>query len=296
MTDGYQFVLTDAAEQRRILEQFRLYGTRLDKRHGYPDTTRCVTLWYALRAGEFLLTSVYGEYLSGANRVLQSDIVILGRDCGGLVRCRIPQYFERIGEGGCWHSDTPEIGERFGNVPCKAESLAKMIQFYAEHQLAWERQFSYAERMRMDFQTRRERIQEQPELWQDELLAKEYRFVKLTEQEKARMQECAKGTYPTGRISRFDYAMTDAQKRFLMVQCYFMSDGIKHCGEPDDYAYAIHTGSETGIVYVWHPHIPEIRYTEGSIPIPLEALKEIIRYYDVFHSDWENELRSKEGE
>lgn len=295
MTETYQFVLTNAEEQRAILEQFRLYGTKWDRIHGGRDTTYCLTLWYALRAGDYLLTSAYSEYLPGTKRVLQKEYIVIGKDCTGLVRCRIPQWFERIGKGGRWYSELPEIVESFGSIPCTKETLAEMIQFHSENDLDWERQFDNSERSGRQFQTRRERILEQPELWQGDLLTDDYRFVKLTEQEKAKLSACAQTACSLGRKTDFAYAMTDGQNRFRMVQCYFMADGIKHCGEPNDHGYAILTGEECGIVYIWHPYNAEFRSIEGSVPFPKEELREMIFYYDAFSYEWERMLKAAEG-
>lgn len=290
----FHFEITDTSTQRVFLEQFRLYGTREDRFHLGRDTTHTLTLWYALRAGEFFLTSARIETIPGTKRDLQCEYIITGKDCAGLIQCRIPQHFERVGEGGRWHPHTPEIDGIDGTVPCTKEFLTEMIHFYAKHQTDWEQQYHYRERCSRHFMTRRDRICEHPELWKNELLIHDYQFITLTKQEQAQLKECAKGTYPIGATERFSYAMTDTNRRFLMTLSRFMADGIKHCGEPDDYEYAIVTGSEMGIVYIWHPYNPEIRGIEGNIPLPKEELKEMIRYYYAFHHDWQAVLRLRE--
>lgn len=292
----FHFELTDTDTQRSFLELFRLYGTKEDRFHLGRDTTHTLTLWYALCAGDISLTSARIETIPGTKRDLQCEYIILGKDHAGLIRCKIPQHFERIGEGGCWHPHTPEIEGIDGTVPCTKAFLTEMIYFYAKHDIDWEKQFHYRERYSRHFMTRRNRIREHPELWENELLIHDYHFVQLTEQEQTRMKECTKGVYHLGKRDRYDYAMTDTEHRFLMLLARFMSDGIKHCGEPDDYEYAIVTGSEMGIVYIWHPYNPEIRGIEGNIPIPVEELKEMIRYYQAFSYEWQAVLRLRNGD
>lgn len=291
----YEFVLTNAEEQRAILEQFRLYGTKNDRMHGGRDTTYWLTLWYALRAGEYLLTSGYSEHIAGTSRVMQSEYIVIGRECAGLVRCRIPQYYKQgsENEAGGWHSLLAEIDEISGSVPIPKETLAEMIHFHSEYWHDWLKTFGFSNGR--NFTARRERILEQPELWQGDLLTDDYRFVKLTEQEKAKLSACAQTAYALGRKTEFAYAMTDARNRFRMVQCYFMADGIKHCDEPDDHGYAILTGEECGIVYIWHPYNAEFLSIEGSVPFPKEELREMICYYAAFSYEWERMLKATEG-
>lgn len=81
--------------------------------------------------------------------------------------------------------------------------------------------------------------------------------------------------------------MTDGQKRFGLTMGYYLSEGIKRCGEPDDYGYVILTDKTIGMVYVWHPEGDvQITLIKGEVPLAEQELCGAINFYDLFSYQW----------
>ena len=121
----------------------------------------------------------------------------------------------------------------------------------------------------------------------DELLVKDYHFHTTDEHCRKRLEECFE-RYANKFCGRqnfcLSYAMTDGQRRFDLTLCYYLTDGIKHCSEPDDYEYAIVTDTTMGVVYVWNPESDvQIKSISGDIPLTEKELCDAINYYAIFH-------------
>lgn len=139
----------------------------------------------------------------------------------------------------------------------------------------------------------------QREMWKEQafwrskdiVLAEDFHFTVTTDAErvllwKTALQyvECCYGYSNVCLTS----ALTDAKRSFLLTQCLYLSDGIKHCGEPDDYGYLILTPETEGMVMVWNlaSTAPKIIQRHGEIPVPDETLLRMIRFYADYCSIW----------
>ena len=100
-----------------------------------------------------------------------------------------------------------------------------------------------------------------------ELLAEDLIFEPLCENDSAQFMDCIEKhsiDYRYFKNANLDYYMTDRNHSFKMIQCAYISDGIKRCDEPDDHEYAIITENTSGTVLAWN--CDDFRIVNGEIP------------------------------
>lgn len=295
----YTYADDDTAEQ--LLEAFRIYGTKKGK-----YTARDLSLIFVLTDAErsFYLTRA-AEYLrpewTGLGDPHMTEYALVCGDAVSLVRCVILPSYKSIEiehkQHSLYYLELYEIQEILGENRLSQAKLEEIISFYesegrgkhkADQYHIFEEQYLKRDLSDWNITRQRELMLRKRTEWEacNELLVKDYHFHTTDEYCRKRLEECFEryANKFCGRQNfRISHAMTDGQQRFWMTLCYYLTDGIKHCSEPDDYEYAIVTDTTMGVVYVWNPESDvQINRIEGEIPLTEEELREAINYYAIF--------------
>lgn len=301
----YTYADDDTAEQ--LLEAFRLYGTKNEK-----YTARYLSLIFVLSdvAQSFYLTRAakycHPEWTEPGDPYMTEYALVCG-DAVSLVRCvMIPSYkpieinHERHS---LYYLELYEIQEILGENRLSEAKLEEIIRFYEGEGIKHKAAYSHIfDEQCLNIARQRELMLRKRTEWEtcNELLVKDYHFHSTDDQCRQRLEECFErygNNFCDGRNFKLRYAMTDGRRSFDLTLCYYLTDGIKHCSEPDDYEYAIVTDTTMGVVYVWNPRGDvEIKEIRGEIPLTEEKLCEAINYYEIFHSYLARKSISKKEE
>lgn len=300
----YTYVDDDTAEQ--LLEAFRLYGTKKGK-----YTARYLSLFFVLTDTDhsFYLTQAADYIAPGLTKQDDLDIAEYALVCGNavsLIRCELIPFYKQIEiehePQKLHYYELYEIQEIFGENILEQSKIEEIISFYEANGRGKYKAFDYRNMLKEKYPGRNLdwwNITRQRELmfrkrmeWEacNELLVKDYSFCVTDTDCRERLAECIEkyGSNDIGSSNKYlDSAMTDGQNRFWLTLCYYLSEGIKRCGEPDDYEYAIVTNETMGVVHVWHPESNvQIKCIRGDIPLAEKELCDAINYYDMFRYYW----------
>lgn len=297
-----QFVSIDESEAARLLEVFRLYGT---KKGDY--TMRNLWLLTALTDDDksFYLTNAY--YRSSQNKPDEAEYAIVAGEKVCLVRCTIHKQSKQIDERSVTCVVELKNLEICGEISFSEQKLKEIIIFYEDnsrlnYKLKSELKEKYREKDLRGWNVERQRklVLNKREQWQacGELLAKEYQFQIIETEQQIKLWKCIhkfdKGFFNC-QNKNLAYGLTNAEQSFWLIQYFFAPDGLKHCNEPDDYKYAIITKKSQGTVFVWLGHEVEIKEIKGKIPLTTQELCDAIRYYDEFYYTWCDIYEKKYG-
>ena len=280
MSERFRFVKLNNTKAAKLLEAFRLYGTK----DGYY-TVRSLWLVYALTdtCKSFYFTLAY--YHVGNLHNNTRDTVEYVFFCGeklALVRCEMRRVLKDL-----------RILAVHGENPFTQQQLVEMITFYEENN----NRFIHEHKSRwIDWQSqntvrKRRLMMKNHEVWAFDLLAKEYRFHVLNRKQQSVLWDCIckyGDKFKNHGDAQLGYALTDARHSFWLTFCFFMSDGIKHCNEPDDYEYAVVTDKTTGVVRIWFQDGVQIKKIKGEISLEEWELCEAVYFYETFCYDWEH--------
>lgn len=287
MSDRFQFSYLNAVEAAKLLEAFRLYGTKDDL-----YTVRNLWLVYAVTDAHksfYFTRAYYHAQDSGVDAPITVEYVFSCGDKLSLVRCTK----RGISEDLC-------ILAVQGENPFTQNQLAEMVIFYEEHDhpYIYEHKSRWIDWQHLNVVRMRKLMMRNPESWSFDLLAKEYNFRLLGQTHRSVLWDCIckyGNSFNDHKQANLRYALTDAQQSFRLTFCYYMSDGIKHCNEPNDYEYAIVTDGTAGVVHVWFQNGVQIKKIKGEIPWTEQKLCEAVAFYQTFHGHWESVYTKMHG-
>lgn len=217
---------------------------------------------------------------------------IFGNGWEGTVTFRLHTYRLREPDGGGYTTgvDFCEPAEQKGKIPADLTDAAVWYVLNSSR----ERERLFPERAELlNLAAVQREMWKEPDFWRskDIVLAEHFHFMVTTDAERVRLWKSAlqyvERCYGFGNVC-LTKALTDAGRSFLLTKCLYMSDGIKHCDEPDDHGYLLLTPETAGMVMVWYPvsAAPEIVQRQGEIPVPDEMLLRMVRFYDTYRSIW----------
>ena len=299
MSEEYQFIYLQDDEAAKLLEAFRLYGTK--KGHCTVKTLNLISAMTDM-SKSFYITMAYIGHRGGEGK---SDIHEYAMLCGeklALVQCnvwRTPRFN---------HLSKLEITAVHGECTFTQQQIRQIITVYIDdsydiRNAFWQKiEEEYPEKEWKDWNLERIRrlMLQNREAWDFDLLTKEYSFHIINRDLQTVLWNCIcqyGNDYWNHREAILGYAMTDAQQRFWLTFCAQMPDGIKHMTEPDDYEYAIVTEKTAGVVLVWDTALYriEIKKIKGEIPLTEQEICDAVNYYETFRRDWEESYEKKYG-
>lgn len=279
MSEQFLFSYLNNVDASKLMEAFRLYGTREGR-----YTTCNLWLVFALTDvyNSFYLTRAYYHSMTLRNNTPDTVEYVLSCDEKlALVCCTIQRMSKDL-----------RILSIRGENPFAQQQLVEMITFYEEN----ERKFIVEHKHKrnawksLNVVRKRRLMMQSREDWTFDLLAKEYSFQILNRTQQSVLWDCIckyGDNFKNHGDAELGYALTDAQHSFWLTFCFYMSDGIKHCNEPDDYEYAVVTNETAGVVRVWFQSDVQIKKIKGEIPLAEQELCEVVEFYRRFHRDWE---------
>lgn len=278
----YIYFEDDVAEN--LMEAFRLYGNK-NRNEGINPY-----IVYGITDNEKNLFFTRG-FCNTKSR--ERQYIFSYDNSLGQVNCNINVTTEKIDDKWVYHVEQLEILEIKGNTELDEIHAEEIIRFFEEtNNLEFEQQLSKKLKLKT-YLLRNFNIVRQHEImlknkqkWENmnELLAEDYIFEPLCKTDKVRFMDCINKysvDYEYFENANMDYYITDRNHSFKMIQCAYISDGIKRCGEPDDHEFAIITENTSGTVLVWNCN--DFKAVNGEISIPHEKLITIFRYYDKFY-------------
>lgn len=279
MSKEFRFVKLDNTNAAKLLEAFRLYGT---KEGSY--TVSGLWLVYALTdmRESFYFTRAY--YHAGDSQNDTPNMVEYVLSCNSklaLVRCTMQRVSKLL-----------NILAVHGETPYTQQQLVEIITFFEEYDRGYiyEHRRKWIDWQNLNVARKRRLMLQNREAWEFDLLAKEYSFHTINCIQKAQLWNCIcqyGDKFKKHGDAQLGYALTDEKHNFWLTLCFYMSDGIKHCGEPDDYEYAVVTNHTAGVVRVWFQNGVQIKNIKGEIPLTEQKLYEVVDFYARFHSNWE---------
>lgn len=301
--DKFQYTFLSDIEAEKLLEAFRLYGTKVGK-----HTTRNLWLVYSMtdNSRSFFFSKCYYQNKSVFKRD-ESDITeyaIVSGEKYAVVNCSMKVKYKQVDDKQVKYIEDLVIHDVRGECPVSVSELEEMINFYCVDSTLSDEVKKEIATQCGDTDLRDWNIGRQHRLmrcnhkaWKEsgEILAKDYKFVLLDREQQEKLWKCiVKHANPFKHFddAELGYALTDEKNSFLFTFCYFMPDGIKHCNEPDDYEYAIVTKLTKGVVHSWGLQIKDIK---GIIPFPEEKIQEMIAFYREFHSKWKWNYEKENG-
>lgn len=280
----------DVAEN--LMEAFRLYGSK----NRYENWNPWIVYGIADKEKNLFFTRGFAK----GNADEREYIFSYGNSLG-QVNCSIMITSEKAEKRWINHVKRLEILDIKGNTELDRIQAEEMIRFYEESKV-FEFEQQLLEKLRLkgplltDLNVLRqhEMILKNKQKWENrnELLAEDFIFESLCENDKMRFMDCINKysvDYKYCQNANMDFYMTDRDHSFKMVQCAYISDGIKCCDEPDDYEYAVITENTSGTVLIWN--CDDFRITNGEIPIQCEKLVAMFRYYSRFYYSFTSMLK-----
>ena len=111
---------------------------------------------------------------------------------------------------------------------------------------------------------------------------KGFAYVETTEEEKERLWKAVRAhgygmnDYQNAKV---DKALVNEDRSILFTRADFVCDGIKHCGEPDDYIYVIVRGEEHQGALVWYEKEPRVVRQGGDKILENKQIVELAKFY-----------------
>lgn len=290
MNRKFQFAYMDEIEAAKLMESFLLYGTK----EGHY-TAHHLELIYALTDMDrsFYFTRAY----YGASRVPDTEEYVLSYgEKLALVRCTRRVTSECINEKWVYYVSDLHILAVHGETPFTQQQMEDMITFYIESNDGFEfgksleKEYPGRDLDSWNIARQHKLMLQNHEAWAFDLLAKEYIFYPLDFAQQTELWNCIRqygndcNEYKNAELG---YALTDAQHSFWLTLCYYMSEIIKRCDEPDDYEYAVVTDKTAGAVHIWFQNGVQIKKIEGEIPLTKQELCDAVEFYERFHYTWQ---------
>jgi len=303
MAKTFEYTFLSDAEAGKLLEAFRLYGTKVGK-----HTTRNLWLVYSMtdNSRSFFFTECYYENMSVFKRDASdiTEYAIVSGEKYAVVNCSMKVKYKQVDDKKVKYIEDLVIHKVLGDCPFSLWELEEMINYYCvdckvseEMKKELVTQCGVTDLRDWNIERQHKLIRRNHKAWKEsgEILAKDYKFVILDKEQQEKLWKCiVKHANPFRKFvdAELGYALTDEKNSFLFTFCYFMPDGIKHANEPDDYEYAIVTNLTKGVVHSWGLQIKEIK---GIIPFSKEQIQEMIAFYDEFHYKWKWNYEKKNG-
>lgn len=281
-----EYIYFEDAVAEKLMETFRLYGNKTR----YEGINPWIV--YGITDKERNLFFTRGFCKGNAE---EREYIFSYGDLLGQVNCNININVDskRIDNKRVYHVEKLEILEIKGSTGLDKIQAEEIVRFYEETN-AFEFEQQLCQKLKLNSNLldnfnvirQHEIMLKNKQKWENmgELLAEDYIFEPLSETDKLKFMDCINKysvDYKYFKNAQTDYYMTDSNHSFKMIQCAYIPDGmIKHCGEPDDYEFAIITENTGGTVLVWD--FNDFRAVNGEIPIPKETLVTMFRYYDNF--------------
>lgn len=292
----YHFRETAPEEQQKIISLLRNYGTITRNQFQF---SRQLDLLHLLEAGDFRMTSL--SSLPG-DHVLLKEYAVWGDGWEDVVTFRVQTSRLREPDDGGWttHVDFCEPEKTAGSLPDeRLPAIREAVIWYEQIHYKLLPQAPQCDEFR-NLAAVRQIMQQDRDFWRSKgiVLAEDYSFVVTTDDERVQLWRCIRDygwSYFDYQNARVCIAMTDPSRTFLLTMSHYVSDGIKHCGEPDDYGYAVITPDTAGTVTVWFNGQTEIRQKSGKIPFSDEEIMRMTRFYDHYYHFWESKYRKTHG-
>lgn len=294
MSKEFQFVYLKDDEAAKLLEAFRLYGTKEgDYTAHYLNLIEAMTDVHK----SFYFTEAYFCAHTLEKGCPQTVEYVFS--CGeklGLVQCKMWLTWEKS------EISELEIVAVHGECTFTEQQIRWMITVY--HDVARDLHIALQQKLKenhpekewriWNLERKRRLMLQNREAWAFDLLSKEYSFQIISRALQTVLWDCIcqyGNNFNNHRDAILSYAMTDAQQKFWLTLCFFLSDGLKRMDEPDDYEFAIVTEKTAGVAYVWGPGSgpgeTEIKAIKGEIPLTEQEICEAVGFYRLFHYDWE---------
>lgn len=278
----YIYFEDDVAEN--LMEAFRLYGNK----NRYEGINPYIIYGITDKEKNLFFTRGFCKGNSAERQYIFSYGSSLGQ-----VNCNVNITSEKIDDKWVYHVEKLEILEIKGNTKLDKIQAEEIIRFYEETNASDVEQqickkFNLEKYLFNNFNImcQHEIMLKNKQKWENmnELLAEDYIFEPLCENDRLKFMDCINENsvdYEHFENANMDYYMTDRNHSFKMIQCAYISEGIKRCGEPDDHEFAVITENTSGTVLVWNCN--DFRSVNGEIPIPKEKLITMFRYYSKFY-------------
>lgn len=281
-----EYVYFEDAVAEKLMEAFRLYGNRASR---YERTNPWIIYGIADKEKNVFFTS---GFCKGRNPWEKEYIFCYG-DLLGQVNCNITIDSEMVNDKRVYRVEKLEILGIKGDTGLDKIQAEEIIRFYEETN-AFEFEQQLCEKLNLKSHLlnnlnvirQHEIMIKNKHKWENmnELLAEDYIFEPLNETDKLNFMDCINKysiDYTYFKNANMDYYMTDRNHSFKMIQCAYITESIKRCGEPDDYEFAIITENTSGTVLVWN--FNDFRSVNGEIPINREKLSIMFHYYKSFY-------------
>lgn len=290
------FVYFDDTAAEDLMEAFRLYGSK----NRYEPRDPWIIYGVADKENDLFFTRGFSGHNSGEQEY--QEYIFTYKNFSGQVNCNIGLKSEKKNDRWVHLVESLEILEIKGNTALDKFRLEEIIRFYEETGVfEFERQLfrklNLESHLRSSLNIVRQHkiMLKYSQKWQGmgELLAEDLIFEPLSENDRVQFMDCIEKysvDYRYCKNANLDYYMTDRKRSFKMIQCAYISDGIKHCDEPDDYEYAMITENTSGTVLVWNG--VDLRSMNGEIPFQNKKLVDIISFYYRFHYSFTNMLKN----
>ncbi len=281
-----EFAVFDDKMSEKLMDAYRLYS---EKYYNGLRSNPWIIYGIADRKREFCfarcnIASNAAEYIFFYGELL------------GLAKCGIKVNSKAANGNWQYLVEELEIKEIKGNAGLGEIKLEEIIRFYEETNF-----FEFEQRLceklgikshllsSINIVKQHEIMMKSAHKWENsgDLLAKDYIFEPISDEEKIRFEDCAEKygkDYKYFQHLRLDLCMTDKKRSFKMTLCSYVSDFIKRMDEPDDYEFAIITPQTSGTALVWICcNDVKIQNIGGEIPISKDRLDEIVCFYNEFY-------------
>lgn len=288
-----EFIYFDDNTAENLMETFRLYGSK----NRYEQKNPWIIYGVADKEKILFFTRGFSRNNSG-----EQEYIFTYKNFSGQVNCNISIKSERKNDRWVHLVKSLEILEIKGNTALDKFQLEEIIRFYEETD-AFEFEQQLCRKLNLKSHllsslniVRQHKIMlKYSQKWQGmgELLEEDLIFEPLCENDKVQFMDCIEQhsiDYRYFKNAHLDYYMTDRSHSFRMIQCAYISDGIKRCDEPDDYEYAIITENTSGTVLVWN--CDDFRIMNGEIPFRNKKLVDIISFYHRFYYAFTDMLKN----
>lgn len=282
-----EYIYFEDAVAENIMEAFRLYGNRSPR---YEGINPYIIYGIADKEKNLFFTRGFSKRNGDFH---ETEYIFCHSDSLGQVNCNITIDSAKIDSKWVHDVEKLEILEIKGSTELDKIQVEEIIRFYEEtNAFEFEQQLCGKLNLKsyllnnLNIVRQHEIMLKNKQKWENmnELLAEDYIFEPLSETDKLKFMDCINKhsvDYRYFKNANMDYYMTDRNHSFKMIQCAYISDGIKRCGEPDDYEFAIITQNTSGTVLVWN--FNDFRSVNGEILIPKETLVTMFRYYNAFY-------------
>ncbi len=294
-----EFIYFDDNTAENLMETFRLYGSK----NRYEQKNPWIIYGITDKERNLFFTRGFFRHNSGEQEY--QEYIFTYKNFSGQVNCNISIKSEKKNDRWIHIVESLEILEIKGNTMLDKSQLKEIIRFY-EETYAFEFQQQLCRKLNLKSHLlssfniiRQHKIMlKNSQKWQDmgELLAEDFIFKPLCENDRIQFIDCIEKhsiDYRYFKNANFDYYMTDINHNFKMIQCAYISDGIKRCDEPDDHEYAIITENTSGTVLVWNCN--DFRSMNGEIPFQGKKLVDIISFYHRFYYSFTDMLKNNKA-